>query len=69
MQWLALATSTMLAGNATILGAAANIIVAERSEELGVAVPFWDFFRVGFPITLATLFTSFLMIEYWAPLV
>ena len=34
--WLALAASSTLAGNATILGAAANVIVAENGEKLGV---------------------------------
>lgn len=57
--WFALAASTTLAGNATILGAAANIIVAEKAEEMGVAMPFWDFFRVGFPVTVATLFVAY----------
>lgn len=61
--WFALAASTTLAGNATILGAAANIIVAEKAEEMGVAVPFWAFFRTAFPVTLVTLFAAFLMIS------
>lgn len=61
--WLTLAATSTLAGNATILGAAANIIVAERSEELGVAISFWEFTRVGLPVTLVTLAAAFGMIE------
>jgi Na+/H+ antiporter NhaD/arsenite permease-like protein len=34
--WLALASSSTLAGNATILGAAANVIVVEKAEAKGV---------------------------------
>jgi Na+/H+ antiporter NhaD/arsenite permease-like protein len=60
--WLALASSSTLAGNATILGAAANVIVAEKAEGMGVEVNFWKFTLVGFPIALATLFVSTLML-------
>ncbi len=60
--WIALAASSTLAGNATILGAAANVIVAEKAEAKGVAVDFWKFTLVGFPIAMATLFVSTLML-------
>ncbi|MDQ1372072.1 MAG: Anion transporter [Candidatus Thermoplasmatota archaeon] len=60
--WLALASSSTLAGNATILGAAANVIVAEKAEGMGVEVDFWKFTLVGFPIAMATLFVSTLML-------
>lgn len=62
--WLTLAAATTLAGNATILGAAANIIVAEKSEELGVGISFWEFTRIGLPVTLVTLAAAFAMIEW-----
>ena len=61
--WFTLAAASTLAGNATILGAAANIIVAERSEEMGVGITFWEFTRVGLPITIATLAAAFAMVE------
>jgi Na+/H+ antiporter NhaD/arsenite permease-like protein len=60
--WLALASSSTLAGNATILGAAANVIVAEKAEGMGVEISFWKFTLVGFPIAMATLFISTLML-------
>jgi len=60
--WLALASSSTLAGNATILGAAANIIVVEKAEAQGVEVDFWKFTLVGFPIALVTLFVSTVML-------
>ena len=62
--WLALASSSTLAGNATILGAAANVIVAEKAEGMGVEVNFWKFTLVGFPIAMVTLFVSTLMLLY-----
>lgn len=61
--WLTLAASSTLAGNATILGAAANIIVAERSEELNVPILFWQFAKVGLPVTVLTLAIALGMVE------
>ena len=58
--WLALATSSTLAGNATILGAAANIIVVEKGLGMGVEVRLWDFMKAGLPVTLVTLLISIL---------
>jgi len=52
--WLALAMASTLAGNLTITGSVANIIVVETARP-EVEVGFWDYFRVGLPITLATL--------------
>jgi len=60
--WLALAASSTLAGNATILGAAANVIVVERAESKGVDINFWKFTLVGFPIAMVTLFVSIVML-------
>ena len=53
--WLALAMSSTLAGNLTITGSVANIIVVERAAADGVPIGFRDYFRVGFPLTVATL--------------
>jgi Na+/H+ antiporter NhaD/arsenite permease-like protein len=52
--WLALAMASTLAGNLTITGSVANIIVVETSRP-DVQVGFWDYIRAGFPITLLTL--------------
>jgi Na+/H+ antiporter NhaD/arsenite permease-like protein len=53
--WLTLAMASTLAGNFTILGSVANLIVVERARNLGVSIGFWDYFRIGAPLTLATL--------------
>jgi Na+/H+ antiporter NhaD/arsenite permease-like protein len=52
--WLLLAMASTLAGNLTITGSVANIIVVEsaRSE---VNIGFRDYFRVGLPVTIVTL--------------
>jgi Na+/H+ antiporter NhaD/arsenite permease-like protein len=53
--WLTLAASSTLAGNATILGAAANVIVVQAATRQGVEVRFKDWVRAGLPVTIATL--------------
>jgi Na+/H+ antiporter NhaD/arsenite permease-like protein len=53
--WLALAMSSTLAGNLTITGSVANIIVVERSAAEGVHLGFREYFRAGLPVTAATL--------------
>jgi Na+/H+ antiporter NhaD/arsenite permease-like protein len=52
--WLALAMASTLAGNLTITGSVANLIVVESARP-EMDIGFWDYFRVGLPITLATL--------------
>jgi Na+/H+ antiporter NhaD/arsenite permease-like protein len=52
--WLMLAMASTLAGNLTITGSVANIIVVERARP-EVEVGFRDYFGVGLPITLLTL--------------
>ena len=52
--WLALAMASTLAGNLTITGSVANIIVVETAKP-DVHIGFWDYFRVGFPITVMTI--------------
>ena len=47
--WMLLAMATTFAGNLTLLGSVANIIVLETSGE---PVGFWQYFRVGLPVTL-----------------
>jgi Na+/H+ antiporter NhaD/arsenite permease-like protein len=53
--WLALAMASTLAGNLTITGSVANIIVVERAKAGGVHVGFREYFRIGLPLTTATL--------------
>ena len=53
--WLALAMASTLAGNLTITGSVANIIVVERAGAEGVHVGFREYLRIGLPVTIATL--------------
>ncbi len=52
--WLVLAMASTLAGNLTITGSVADIIVVETAKP-DVQIGFWDYVRVGFPITLLTI--------------
>ena len=47
--------ASTLAGNFTVLGSIANLIVVQRAGARGVAIGFWDYFRVGAPLTILTL--------------
>jgi Na+/H+ antiporter NhaD/arsenite permease-like protein len=51
--WRLLAMASTFAGNLTLLGSVANIIVAERARALG-GLPFLAHLRVGFPLALLT---------------
>ena len=58
--WLTLAMSTTLAGNLTLLGSVANLIVVEEAGRRGVRITFLEYLRVGVPLTiLSVLFGAF----------
>ena len=44
-----------LAGNFTVLGSIANLIVVQKAAAKGVSISFWEYLRVGAPLTLITL--------------
>ena len=52
--WLTLAMSSTLAGNLTILGSVANLIVVQRARAV-VKITFWDYFRAGVLVTVSSL--------------
>jgi Na+/H+ antiporter NhaD/arsenite permease-like protein len=52
--WLTLAMSTTLAGNLTILGSVANLIVVQRARH-EAPISFWEYFKVGAPLTVLTM--------------
>jgi len=61
--WLALAMASTLAGNLTITGSIANIIVIESAKP-DVKIGFWDYFRVGLPITVLTLIVGWAWLRW-----
>jgi Na+/H+ antiporter NhaD/arsenite permease-like protein len=61
--WLLLAMASTLAGNLTITGSVANIIVVETAKP-DVHISFWQYFRVGLPITAATILVGTLWLAF-----
>jgi Na+/H+ antiporter NhaD/arsenite permease-like protein len=53
--WLIVAMASTLAGNFTLVGSVANLIVAYRAANRGIRIGFWEYFRMGAPLTVATL--------------
>jgi Na+/H+ antiporter NhaD/arsenite permease-like protein len=53
--WLFLATASTLAGNLTILGSVANVIVVEAARRERIEIGFLAYCRVGVPLTIVTL--------------
>jgi Na+/H+ antiporter NhaD/arsenite permease-like protein len=53
--WLVVAMAATLAGNFTLVGSVANLIVAQRAQARGVELDFWSYFRVGAPLTILTI--------------
>ena len=64
--WLMLAMASTLAGNLTLVGSIANLIVLQGARRHGVAFSFWDYTRIGLPVTLATLAFGMLWLTWVA---
>ncbi len=57
---MALAAGSTIAGNLTILGAASNVIIIQNAEKRsGATLTFWEFARIGVPLTVVNV------IVYW----
>ena len=54
LAWLALAMSSTMAGNLTVLGSVANLIVVENARRSGTDLSFFEYLKVGVPLTLLT---------------
>lgn len=64
IMWYSLAMSSTFAGNLTIMGSVANMIVMELSKE-HVQVGFWDFFKVGFTTTIVSTIIGIIIISFY----
>jgi Na+/H+ antiporter NhaD/arsenite permease-like protein len=63
LMWKVLALATTFAGNLTILGSVANIIVVESARQ-HLEVGFWDYARFGIPVTLITTILGMAMLVW-----
>ncbi len=60
--WLILAMASTLAGNLTVLGSVANIIVIQKSRR-HVHISFWEYFRAGLPLTVVSIAIGVLLLR------
>ncbi len=51
----ALALANSFGGSLIVIGSVSNIIVVQQAREMGIKISFWDFARLGIPVTLAAL--------------
>lgn len=61
LMWKVLALTTTFAGNLTIVGSVANIIVVESARG-HIELSFWDYARYGIPVTLLTSAAGMLLL-------
>ena len=64
--WLLLAMASTLAGNLTVLGSVANLIVIQRAKPR-VEIGFWEYFKAGAPLTAATLLIGAIWLQWVSP--
>ena len=65
--WLVVAMAATFAGNFTLVGSIANLIVAERAKAEGVRLDFWSYFKIGAPLTVVTLIAGVLWLGSSSP--
>ncbi len=61
-----LAAFTTLAGNLTLIGSVANIIVFEGARREGVEVSFAQYLKAGLPLTCVTLGLAWAWLVFWS---
>ncbi len=66
--WWALALGADFGGNATLIGASANVVVAGMSEQAGKKIPFLRFMVYGIPVTIISLgvATLYVLLRYYS---
>jgi len=60
--WLTLAAASALAGNLTLIGSVANLIVAEQAGKFGIKLTFMAYLKPGSIITALTLIAAVLLL-------
>jgi Na+/H+ antiporter NhaD/arsenite permease-like protein len=60
--WLALAMSSTLAGNLTVLGSVANLIVIHRARHQ-VRINFWEYLKAGAPLAILSIAAGVLLLS------
>lgn len=61
--WLLVAMASTLAGNLTLIGSVANLIVVEAARDARIEIGFMEYARLGVPLTLATLLLGWALLR------
>ena len=60
--WWSLALGACLGGNGTLIGASANVVIADLARRAGYPISYRQFFMVGFPVMVGSLLLSTLYV-------
>ena len=60
-----LALANSFGGSLIVIGSVSNIIVVQQARNLGIRISFWDFARLGIPVTLAALAGMLVWLALW----
>ncbi|MEM3768820.1 MAG: SLC13 family permease, partial [Nitrososphaerales archaeon] len=60
--WISLAAGSTLGGNATLIGAVANLIVVEEADKKGVKISFKEFTKTGIIVTILTILIAIIIL-------
>ena len=65
--WWALAFGADFGGNATIIGASANVVAIGLAAKAGIKISFWQFAKYGIPVTIVSIAIAapYLFIRYF----
>jgi Sodium:sulfate symporter transmembrane region. len=64
--FMALAAGSTIAGNFFILGAASNVIIIQNAEKKSHhTLTFWDFAKVGIPLTTINIIIYWLFLSFF----
>jgi Na+/H+ antiporter NhaD/arsenite permease-like protein len=64
--WWATSLGACLGGNGTLIGASANIVLANVGQKHGHPITFKNYFKIGFPIMILTIIisTAYLILKF-----
>lgn len=64
--WWALAFGADFGGNATIIGASANVVAVGLAHKAGIKISFWQFAKYGIPVTFVSvaMVVPYILIRY-----
>ena len=62
---LLIASASTYAGNLTVVGSIANLIVIEQARRRGIEVTFREYLRIGVPVTILTLAINTIILWMW----